>query len=93
MAQSIAAYAPLALANAKRAIHAGFDLDFTAGLAQEIDCFVACVTSRDFDGGPQRLPGETSPGLRGQLKRQSPANLAQSRRDHLTGKPAVVYMK
>ncbi len=61
MAQSIGAYAPLALANAKRAIRAGVDLDLAAGLAQEIDCFVACVTSRDFDEGrraflEKRLP-------------------------------------
>jgi enoyl-CoA hydratase len=51
LAQTISAYAPIALAAAKRAIRSGLDLDLSAGLAQEIESFVACATSNDFDEG------------------------------------------
>ena len=112
MAQSIGAYAPLALANAKRAIRAGVDLDLAAGLAQEIDLGLGRLRHlARLRRRPPRLPGEAPPGVCGQLKRNlTPRPLSrgeegggaqasdwrawhESRRDHLTGKPAVVYMK
>lgn len=51
LAEQIAGYGRLALAEAKRAIRQGADVDLTRGLAQELESFVRCATSPDFDEG------------------------------------------
>jgi len=65
LAQAIGAYAPLALAAAKRAIRSGLDLDLSAGLAQEIESFVACATSNDFDEGRRAFLEKRAPVFHG----------------------------
>ncbi len=65
LAQAIGAYAPLALAAAKRAIRSGLDLDLPAGLAQEIESFVACATSNDFDEGRRAFLEKRAPVFQG----------------------------
>ena len=65
MAQAIGQYAPIALANAKRAIRAGVDLDISAGLAEETERFIACVTSHDFDEGRHAFLEKRRPVFQG----------------------------
>jgi enoyl-CoA hydratase/carnithine racemase len=65
LARAIGAYAPLALAAAKRAIRGGIDLDLSDGLAQEIDSFVACATSNDFDEGRRAFLEKRAPVFQG----------------------------
>lgn len=65
MAQTIGQYAPIALANAKRAIRAGVDLDISAGLAEETERFISCVTSRDFDEGRHAFLEKRPPVFQG----------------------------
>jgi enoyl-CoA hydratase len=65
LARTIGAYAPLALAAAKRAIRGGLDLDLSAGLAQERAGFVACATSSDFDEGRRAFLEKRAPVFQG----------------------------
>ncbi|HEX2350553.1 MAG TPA: enoyl-CoA hydratase/isomerase family protein [Ktedonobacterales bacterium] len=65
MAQAIGDYAPIALANAKRAIRAGADLDLSAGLSEEMAHFIACATSRDFDEGRRAFHEKRRPVFQG----------------------------
>jgi enoyl-CoA hydratase len=65
LARAIGAHAPLALAEAKRAIRGGFDLDLPAGLARERASFVACATSTDFDEGRRAFLEKRAPVFQG----------------------------
>ena len=61
LAHAISAYAPIALASAKRVIRGGLDLDLPTGLAQERAHFVACATSSDFDEGRRAFLEKRAP--------------------------------
>lgn len=61
LARQIGGYAPLALAEAKRVIHQGGDVDLAWGLAQEREAFVRCATSPDFDEGRQAFLEKRQP--------------------------------
>lgn len=63
LAHQISCYAPLALAEAKRVIHQGGDVDLAWGLAQEREAFVRCATSTDFDEGRQAFLEQRQPGF------------------------------
>lgn len=61
LAAQIAGYGPLALAEAKRAIHEGSDVDLAWGLAQERESFVRCATSPDFEEGRRAFLEKRTP--------------------------------
>ncbi|HEU0028434.1 MAG TPA: enoyl-CoA hydratase/isomerase family protein [Ktedonobacterales bacterium] len=65
LARTIGGYAPLALAEAKRAIREGFGRDLPAGLARESASFITCVTSSDFDEGRSAFLEKRAPVFRG----------------------------